>query len=104
MVGIFSRVREFLKQPARAKPLPVVVLYTRQKCHLCEEAKDLLNKLQSEEPFNLEVFDVDADPALRAQFNEDVPVVYIHGRRAFKHRIDGGKFLKSLRAGGNKLI
>ena len=99
MMSIFSRVRELLKRDAASKPLPVVVLYTRRNCHLCEEAKEHLSTLQGEEPFRLEMFDVDADPQLRARFNEDVPVVYIHGRKAFKHRIDGRKFLKSLRAG-----
>jgi len=99
MMSIFSRVRELLKRDDASKPLPVVVLYTRGNCHLCEEAKEQLTKLQDQEPFNLEMFDVDTDPELRARFNEDVPVIYIHGRKAFKHRIDGKKFLKSLRAG-----
>ena len=78
---------------------PEVVLYTRQECHLCEEAKEQLRALQREASFQFREIDIDADPHLRALYNEEVPVVFIHGRKAFKYRIDARRFLKSLRSG-----
>ena len=45
------------------------------------------------------VAEIDADAELQARYNEEVPVVFIHGRKAFKFAIDEKKFLKSLRAG-----
>jgi glutaredoxin len=61
-----------------------VVLYTRAGCHLCDEAKQVLRDacvIFSE-------VDIDADTELRAIYNEEVPVVFIDGRKVFKYHID----------------
>lgn len=94
----------FRKHGREGSPEPEVILYTRQRCHLCDEAKALLLKLQREEPFRLVELDIDADAELRERFNEEVPVIFIHGRKAFKYAIDPGKFLKSLRAGPSAAV
>ncbi len=52
-------------------------LYSRSWCHLCEDMLAALRKLEtSGRPFEIEVIDVDADPALVARFDELVPVLY----------------------------
>jgi glutaredoxin len=61
-----------------------IVLYTRQGCHLCEDAADVLRR--HELPF--ELVDVDADPVLRERYNECVPVVTFDGKERFRGRID----------------
>jgi glutaredoxin len=61
-----------------------VVIYTRNGCHLCEEAEALL-KTQGIAP---QLIDVDADEALRERFNECVPVVEIDGKIRFRGRVD----------------
>jgi len=76
-----------------------VLLYTRANCHLCEEAKQQLRELQQELPFQFQELDIDQDAELRQLYNEEVPVVFIHGRKAFKYRIDARQFLKRLEAG-----
>ena len=52
-------------------------LYSRSYCHLCE---DMLAALQALAPegrlFEVDVIDVDADPALVARFDELVPVLF----------------------------
>lgn len=52
-------------------------LYSRSYCHLCE---DMLNALQALAPqgqaFEVDVIDVDADPALVERFDELVPVLF----------------------------
>ncbi len=70
-----------------------LVLYTRTGCHLCEEAKQQLDTLRAEIPFDLRLVDIDANANLRARFSNDVPVVYLDGRKVAKHRLD----LKQLR-------
>lgn len=59
---------------------PTLVLYSRSYCHLCEQMRDALQPLRQDHSFALEVVDVDADPALVAQYDELVPVLV--GRRA----------------------
>ncbi len=52
-------------------------LFSRSYCHLCEDMLAALNALQSpEQPFTVEVIDVDADEALVARFDELVPVLF----------------------------
>ena len=61
-----------------------VVIYTRNGCHLCEDAEALLNA-QGIAPT---LIDIDADEALRERFNECVPVVEIDGKIRFRGRVD----------------
>lgn len=65
-----------------------VTLYTRVGCHLCDDAKDVLDAVRAERPFALDVVDIDADPALAARYTTEVPVVLVDGRKAFKYRVD----------------
>jgi len=52
-------------------------LYSRSWCHLCEDMLAALRALeQPGQSFQIEVIDVDADPALEARINELVPVLY----------------------------
>ncbi len=67
---------------------PVVTLYTREGCHLCDVVKRVLAVVQAERPFDLVTVDIDTDPALVALYDTEVPVVAIDGRKAFKYRVD----------------
>jgi len=73
-----------------------VTFYTRAGCHLCEEAKAVLAAARRRAEFEIEEIDVDSDPGLRALYNDEVPVVAINGKKAFKYRLETGAFLKAL--------
>jgi glutaredoxin len=73
-----------------------VVLYSRKGCHLCEVVKESLTKLSRRGSFRWREIDVDSDDQLRRQFNDEVPVVFIDGRKAFKYRMDERDFLRRL--------
>jgi glutaredoxin len=77
---------------------PVVTLYTRTGCCLCDEAKRVLLEARRRSDFDYEEFDIDADPELRALYNDEVPVIAINRRKAFKYRVDMKEFLKRLAA------
>ncbi|MBI3665673.1 MAG: glutaredoxin family protein [Acidobacteria bacterium] len=78
--------------------LPRVTLYTRSGCCLCETAKEQLARARRRAQFELEEIDIDSDPALRALYDEEIPVVAINGRKAFKYTVEEKEFLKKLRA------
>lgn len=61
-----------------------VVLYTRQGCHLCDDACDVLVN----HGLSPQSVDIDADPELVAKYTECVPVVVIDGRERFRGRIN----------------
>jgi glutaredoxin len=71
-----------------------VVLYTRAGCHLCDDARDVL------EQYGLDVrsVDIDADAAVRERFNECVPVVEIDGKIRFRGRVDAVLLRRLLRS------
>jgi glutaredoxin len=73
-----------------------VILYSRQGCHLCDVVKQSLQRLQSRAPFTWREVDVDQDEELRRQYTDEVPVVLIDGRKAFKYHLDEQEFLRKL--------
>ena len=73
-----------------------VVVYSRKGCHLCEVVKESLSKLSRRGGFIWQEIDVDTNVELRREFNDQVPVVFIDGRKAFKYRMDEQEFLRKL--------
>lgn len=61
-----------------------VELYTRDGCHLCDEALDILRSCNVDP----ELVDIDKRPDLLADYNTCVPVVVIDGKVRFRGRID----------------
>ena len=79
-------------------PVPVTV-YSREHCHLCEEAVATLEDAAAavEVPVAIEEVDVDADPQLREAYGDRVPYVTIAGRPTFKFRVDPDEARRRLR-------
>jgi glutaredoxin len=73
-----------------------VVVYSRKGCHLCDIVKETLAQIEGEADFQWREVDIDTDPDLRQKFTDEVPVVFIDGRKAFKYRMDGNQFLRVL--------
>ncbi len=48
--------------------------------------KGLLKLVSRAYPVNLDEVDINRDPDLREQFDQEVPVLFIEGRKAFKYR------------------
>lgn len=61
-----------------------IVMYTRQGCHLCEDAWKLLEQARPRYGFALRQVDIDDDPQLVSKYGECVPVVEINGRVRFR--------------------
>ena len=61
-----------------------VVLYTRSGCHLCEDARQLLQR----HGLTPSEVDIDGDQALYKRYNLCVPVVVIDGQEWFCGRIE----------------
>ena len=73
-----------------------VLVYSRKGCHLCDVVKDQLAELEDKHEFHWREIDIDADPELRQKYNDEVPVVFIDGRKAFKYHLDPAQFLRTL--------
>jgi glutaredoxin len=79
--------------------MKTVTLYTRERCHLCDEAHEALERVKAAFPFTLVVVDLDreAPSDKRAAYDWDVPVVELDGRKIMKHRVDEERLLRRLR-------
>jgi glutaredoxin len=64
-----------------------LILYSRAECCLCEEMKDAIRQVAAKIPLDLEEIDVDSSAQLKEQFGDEVPVLFIDGRKAFKYRV-----------------
>lgn len=67
--------------------MPVVDVYSRRGCHLCETLIDELLELVGASA-DVAVHDVDGRADWCARYGRDVPVVEIHGVRICVHRLD----------------
>jgi glutaredoxin len=85
-------------------PLPEVVVYSRQGCHLCEIVKEQMGRLAQRGGFSWREVDVDTAPELQRLYNEEVPVVLINGRKAFKYRLDEPEFWRKLKAASDAKV
>jgi glutaredoxin-like protein DUF836 len=81
-----------MTEPARptaaaATPLPDLILYRRDGCHLCDEARDVLTALLAERAAgggpvpNLVERDITTNAAWEHAFVATIPVVEFGGRR-----------------------
>ncbi|MEI6692508.1 MAG: glutaredoxin family protein [Chlorobium sp.] len=75
-----------------------VTLYGKKECCLCDEAMDVLLKVQVLEPFDLEKIDISDNSDLLAEFGLKIPVISVDGIQAFKYRVNETRLLGLLRA------
>jgi glutaredoxin len=64
-----------------------LVLYTRSGCHLCDDARAILDRYAAWLP-PIAAVDIDADPNLVARFSTCVPVVELDGKVRFRGRVN----------------
>lgn len=76
-----------------------VVMYTRQGCHLCDDAWAALQAAARRHRLTLTAADVDADAELAAAYGDWVPVVSIDGVVRFRGRVDVALLERTLRGG-----
>lgn len=81
-----------------SKDSPVVQLYTKEGCTLCDKAKDILQSVREENPHSLEAIDI-TDPDKQEVFDMykwDIPVLHIDGLYWTKHRLTAEEAEKAL--------
>jgi hypothetical protein len=63
-----------------------VVLYTREGCCLCDDAREVLLRVHARDPsaFAIQERDIEADDSLLRAYLERIPVVTIDGEETFE--------------------
>jgi glutaredoxin len=60
----------------------VLTLYTRQHCHLCDQAKAAIMELKNEYSFTIEEIDIEQSDELTEKYGLMIPVLLINGKEA----------------------
>ncbi|RXK47227.1 glutaredoxin family protein [Halorientalis pallida] len=78
--------------------MPEVTVYSRENCHLCDEALATIEAVAEEVAVAVEIeeIDVDDDPDLREEYGERVPYVLVDGTPKFKFRVDEAELRRTL--------
>ena len=79
-----------------ANSFPLVTIYSRHNCHLCEVAKEVVVSARNEADFELEVIVIDGDAELEKLYGEEVPVTMINGKRHDYFRVDRTRFIEAV--------
>ncbi len=70
---------------------PTIVLYSRPDCHLCDEAREGLERMRaSGDDFDLREVDIDGDDELLRAYLERIPVIEVSGREICELGLDEG--------------
>lgn len=71
-------------------------LYTRRDCELCHEMEETLGAELPRFDASLARVEIDGDPELEAAYGQEVPVLFINERKAFKFRCTARELRKRL--------
>jgi hypothetical protein len=74
-----------------------LLLYFRADCCLCAEMKAVIRRVGLTRPLTLREIDIDTVPELLERYGDEVPVLFIDGRKAFKYRLTPAQLEKKLK-------
>jgi glutaredoxin len=74
-----------------------IEIYSRPGCHLCDEAKAVIEPFSRKYGLEITVTNVDSDAELRVAYGTEIPVILINGTEAFRHRVDARAFERKLK-------
>ena len=75
---------------------PRVTLYSRPGCHLCDVAREVVERVCAELGEQYVEVCVDDDPELRERFTDEVPVTFVDGRQHDFWRVDEARLRAAL--------
>jgi glutaredoxin len=76
--------------------VPVVTLFGKPGCHLCDEARDLVRRVCDGRAVELREIDITLDPTLNREYGERIPVLALNGEELFEYFVDEGVLVERL--------
>ena len=73
-----------------------ITLYTRAGCHLCDDAKVVLDRVREQTGEGYDEVDISTDPELTAEYGDRIPVVLLDGREHGYWRVEEQRLLRDL--------
>ena len=66
--------------------LIVIEILTKSDCNLCDDMKEVVNRVLADYPLKLVTTDIESDPTLYEKFKERIPVLKINGIESFVYK------------------
>ena len=67
---------------------PRITIYTRPGCHLCDAAREVVERVCADVGESFDEVDITTDDELEDRFGEDIPVTFVDGRQHDFWRVD----------------
>ena len=68
-------------------PIEIVIeILTKKDCSLCDEIKEIVNKVLPDYPARLIITDIESDPILYEKFKERIPILKINNIESFVYK------------------
>lgn len=74
-----------------------VVFYTKAGCHLCEDARELLEEVAEGREYGLTEIDIRADMAIFEMYRYRIPVIIINQEHVLEGRIEADELARTFR-------
>jgi glutaredoxin len=73
-----------------------ITIYSKPDCHLCDLAKEVIERCRQKVDFTLEVIDISQNPELFERYRNDIPVILLDGNEIARHVVRERKLLELL--------
>ena len=78
------------------EPPPRVVLYSKPGCHLCDEARTVIEQVCAELGEAYDDIDITGSEDLLRRFAEEIPVTFVDGKQHDFWRVDADRLRRAL--------
>jgi predicted DCC family thiol-disulfide oxidoreductase YuxK len=75
---------------------PLVELYSKDDCHLCDVAKEVMLNVQKRRAFRFIEIKIQPGMPEYEQFKERIPVIFVNKKFAFQYKVTEREFVKLL--------
>ena len=76
--------------------MALVTLYGKPGCHLCDDAREIVERVRTQRPFELEEVDVSVDPTLHREYGDRIPVLALNGVELFEFHVEEAVLVRQL--------
>ena len=76
--------------------MALVTLYGKPGCHLCDDARAVVEQVRSQRSFELQEVDVSLDPAMNREYGERIPVLTLDGVELFEFHVKEAVLIEQL--------
>ena len=76
--------------------MAIVTLFGKPGCHLCDDARAVVERVSAQRSFDLREVDVTLDPVLYREYGERIPVLSLDGEELFEFHVEEAVLLERL--------